>query len=195
MRSRCAARRRARCGSPPATSPGCCWQERMYGAPHDLLADALDVRPGRLRAITSRWRRATWRCRADRPGTGWCWLTRAGMRTARLRFPARRWAGWRISARAWPCGCLWNHGEARRHDGAWRCRRARPLLSGPGDPARDRTALAIARPRAISQEAGKQCFSGQSGLPGRPSPRHPGAGERMPPDGEAGRCQSCRQLA
>jgi hypothetical protein len=30
----------------------------MYGAPYDLLGDALAVRPHRLWAITSRWRRA-----------------------------------------------------------------------------------------------------------------------------------------
>jgi hypothetical protein len=30
----------------------------MYGAPYDLLAVALEVRPDRLRAIVARWRRA-----------------------------------------------------------------------------------------------------------------------------------------
>lgn len=30
----------------------------MYGAPYDLLAQFLDVRPDRLRAIAARWRRA-----------------------------------------------------------------------------------------------------------------------------------------
>jgi len=63
----------------------------MYGAPYDLLGAALQVRPDRVRAITSRWRRAglagTGRIG---PGPGWCWLTPAGMRAAGLRYPARR---------------------------------------------------------------------------------------------------------
>lgn len=62
----------------------------MHAAPYDLLAAALDVTPGRLRAITARWRRAglaeTGRIG---PGPGWCWLTHTGMRAAGLRFPAR----------------------------------------------------------------------------------------------------------
>ena len=63
----------------------------MYAAPYDLLGSALAARPDRVRAITSRWRRAglaeTGRIG---PGPGWCWLTPAGMRAAGLRFPARR---------------------------------------------------------------------------------------------------------
>jgi hypothetical protein len=63
----------------------------MYGAPYDLLAAALGVRPDRLRAITSRWRRAGL-AESGRigPGPGWSWLTPAGMRAAGLPFPARR---------------------------------------------------------------------------------------------------------
>ena len=30
----------------------------QYGAPHDLLANALDVRADRLRGIVARWRKA-----------------------------------------------------------------------------------------------------------------------------------------
>src|SRR5260370_23050097 len=60
----------------------------MYGAPYDLLGAALQVRPARLRAVTSRWRRAGL-AESGRigPGSGWCWLTPAGMRAAGLRFP------------------------------------------------------------------------------------------------------------
>jgi len=63
----------------------------MYGAPYDLLGTALAARPDRVRAITSRWRRAGL-AKTGRigPGPGWCWLTPAGMRAAALRFPARR---------------------------------------------------------------------------------------------------------
>ncbi len=39
----------------------------QYGAPVDLLADALDMRPERLRAILARWQHAGW---AGRPA---CW--------------------------------------------------------------------------------------------------------------------------
>jgi hypothetical protein len=63
----------------------------MYAAPYDLLGVALGASPGRVRAITARWRRAglaeTGRIG---PGPGWCWLTREGMRVTGLRYPARR---------------------------------------------------------------------------------------------------------
>ena len=52
----------------------------MYGAPYDLLAAYLDVRPDRLRGIVARWRAAgyvaTGRLGARPP---WCWLTRTGL--------------------------------------------------------------------------------------------------------------------
>ena len=52
----------------------------MYGAPYDLLAVFLAVRPDRLRGIVARWRAAglvaTGRLGA---GPAWCWLTRAGL--------------------------------------------------------------------------------------------------------------------
>jgi hypothetical protein len=63
----------------------------MYAVPSDLLAVALEASPGRVRAITARWRRAglaeTGRIG---PGPGWCWLTREGMRATGLRYPARQ---------------------------------------------------------------------------------------------------------
>jgi len=62
-----------------------------YGAPADLLAAALRVAPDRLPAITSRWRRAGYAATGRLgPGPGWCWLTRDGMTTTGLRFPAVR---------------------------------------------------------------------------------------------------------
>src|SRR5262245_40196005 len=52
----------------------------MYGAPYDLLAAYLAVRPDRLRGIVARWRHfglvETGRLGA---GPAWCWLTRAGL--------------------------------------------------------------------------------------------------------------------
>ncbi|HEV2371849.1 MAG TPA: hypothetical protein VGS19_06740 [Streptosporangiaceae bacterium] len=52
----------------------------MYGAPYDLLAVCLGVRPDRLRGVVARWRGAGYVATA-RLGTGppWCWLTRAGL--------------------------------------------------------------------------------------------------------------------
>ena len=50
------------------------------GAPYDLLADALDVAPVRLRGITARWRKAGYAATGQLgPGPAWCWLTRSGM--------------------------------------------------------------------------------------------------------------------
>jgi hypothetical protein len=52
----------------------------MYGAPYDLLAAYLGVRPERLRGIVARWRHAGY-VATGRLGAGpaWCWLTRAGL--------------------------------------------------------------------------------------------------------------------
>ena len=63
----------------------------MYGAPYDLLATYLDVRPVRLRGILARWRSAgyvtTGRLGAE---PAWCWLTRAGLAvTGQPYTPAR----------------------------------------------------------------------------------------------------------
>jgi hypothetical protein len=63
----------------------------MYGAPYDLLAGALRVREDRLRGIVARWRRAGFAATGRLgPGPAWCWLTRAGLAAAGLRYaPAR----------------------------------------------------------------------------------------------------------
>src|SRR6266702_4627079 len=62
-----------------------------FGAPYDLLADALSVQPARLRGITARWRRAGYAA-TERlgPRPAWCWLTPAGMTAAGLGYPATR---------------------------------------------------------------------------------------------------------
>lgn len=59
----------------------------MYGAPYDLLAGYLGVRPDRLRGIAARWRAAGYAetCRLG-PGPAWCWLTRTGLAVTGLRF-------------------------------------------------------------------------------------------------------------
>ena len=99
-----------------------------YGAPYDLLADALCVHPDRMTKITRRWRRlgyvATGRLG---PGPGWCWLTRDGMTATGLGFPATRPALARLAhiravlavrlwlevSPAWESGQAWWHSERR----------------------------------------------------------------------------------
>jgi hypothetical protein len=63
----------------------------MYGAPYDLLAAFLAVRPDRLRGIVARWRSAGY-VATGRLGAGpaWCWLTRAGLAVTGQQYtPAR----------------------------------------------------------------------------------------------------------
>ena len=99
-----------------------------YGAPYDLLADAMRVPPDRLPAIVARWRRTGY---ADTgrlgSGPGWCWLTRAGMTETGLGFPATRPALgrlahvravlaarlWMQASPAWAAGQPWWHSERR----------------------------------------------------------------------------------
>jgi hypothetical protein len=59
----------------------------MYGAPYDLLAAFLGVRPDRLRGIVARWRSAG-HVQTGRlgPGPAWCWLTRSGLAVTGQRF-------------------------------------------------------------------------------------------------------------
>jgi hypothetical protein len=63
----------------------------MYGAPYDLLAGFLAVRPARLRAIVARWRRAGYAATGRLgPGPAWCWLTRPGLAVTGQHYaPAR----------------------------------------------------------------------------------------------------------
>jgi len=99
-----------------------------YGAPADLLARALRVQPDRLPAITARWRRAGYAATGRLgPGPGWCWLTRDGMTTTGLRFPAVRPALgrlahiravlaarlWLAAGPGWAAGQAWWHSERR----------------------------------------------------------------------------------
>jgi len=100
----------------------------QYGAPADLLADALRVEPGRLPAIVRRWRRAGYAATGRLgPGPGWCWLTRDGMTATGLGFPATRPALGRLAhiravlaarlwvqaSPAWADGQAWWHSERR----------------------------------------------------------------------------------
>jgi hypothetical protein len=95
-----------------------------YGAPADLLAAALRVPPGRLPAITARWRRAGYAATGRLgPGPGWCWLTRDGMTATGLGFPATRPSLGRLAhlrailaARLWlQASPAWNTGQAWWH--------------------------------------------------------------------------------
>src|SRR5690349_15734399 len=112
-----------------------------YGAPFDLLAAALGVSEERVLAIAARWRRAGY-AETGRlgPGPGWCWLTRDGMTTTGLRFPAVRPALGRLAhiravlaARIWMAdNDTWADGEALV---AFRAAAAsRPARRGPRRP-------------------------------------------------------------
>jgi hypothetical protein len=70
----------------------------MYGAPYDLLATYLDVRPDRLRAIVARWRTAGYAA-TGRLGSGpaWCWLTRRGLTVTGQRYTPIRPAAARLA--------------------------------------------------------------------------------------------------
>jgi hypothetical protein len=99
-----------------------------YAAPYDLLGEALQVPPARVRAITARWRAAGYaETGVLGPGLAWCWLTAAGMaacghtwpvgppslsRLAHIRavLAARLWLQ---SNPAWQDGQGWWHSERR----------------------------------------------------------------------------------
>jgi hypothetical protein len=50
-----------------------------YAAPYDLLAQALEVPPARVRAIVARWRGAGYAVTGVLgPGPAWCWLLDPG---------------------------------------------------------------------------------------------------------------------
>ena len=99
-----------------------------YGAPYDLLAEALRVAPGRVSDMVARWRKAGY-VAAHRlgPGPAWCWLTRDGMTATGLGFPATRPSLgrlahlrailaarlWLAAGPAWQQGCAWWHSERR----------------------------------------------------------------------------------
>jgi hypothetical protein len=70
----------------------------MYGAPYDLLACYLGVRPDRLRGIVARWRRAGYAATGQvGAGPAWCWLTRAGLAVTGQRYAPARPAAARLA--------------------------------------------------------------------------------------------------
>jgi hypothetical protein len=94
----------------------------QYGAPYDLLATALNVRPDRLRGIVARWRKAGYALTGTLgPGPAWCWLSPAGMSVTGLTFPATRPALARLAhIRAVLAVRLWlQDGEAYQAGRAW----------------------------------------------------------------------------
>jgi hypothetical protein len=107
----------------------------MYGAPYDLLAAYLGVRPDRLRGIAARWRSAGY-VATGRLGAGpaWCWLTRAGLAvTGQPYIPARPAAARLAHIRAVLAVRLSLEASAAYRDGRawWRCeRRIRAAIGG-----------------------------------------------------------------
>ena len=95
-----------------------------YGAPFDLLAAALRMRPAQLPPVVARWRRAGYAATGRLgPGPGWCWLTRDGMAATGLGFPVTRPALGRLAhlrailaVRVWlQAGPAWQQGQAWWH--------------------------------------------------------------------------------
>jgi hypothetical protein len=99
-----------------------------YGAPLDLLAEALGVSQFQMNAIAARWRRAGY-ADTGQLGSGppWIWLTRDGMKATGLGFPATApTLGrlphhrailaarlWLTAGPAWADGRAWWHSERR----------------------------------------------------------------------------------
>ena len=94
----------------------------QYGAPYDLLADALDVTVDRLRGITARWRHAGYATtRSLGHGPAWCWPPPAGMRLLGLPYPAHEPTVTRLAhIRAVLAARLWlQSGELYSQEQAW----------------------------------------------------------------------------
>ena len=109
-----------------------------FGAPYDLLAAALDVRPDRLRGIVARWRHAGYAATGTLgPGPVWCWLTPTGMTVTGLAYPASRPAVGRLAhIRAVLAARLWlESGQVYRDGRAWwrSERRIRAAIGGRAD--------------------------------------------------------------
>src|ERR1700691_3607335 len=115
-----------------------------YGAPYDLLAEALQVPTDRVPAIVARWRRAGYASTGRLgPGPAWCWLTRDRMTACGLGVPATRPALGRLAhiravlaARLWLArGPAWDQGRAWWH--SERRLRAHNPAAGRGGHAPD----------------------------------------------------------
>ena len=93
-----------------------------YAAPYDLLAQALDIPPARVRAVTARWRAAGYAVTGVLgPGPAWCWLTPAGMAACGHPWPARPPALSRlVHVRAVLAARLWlQRSPAWQQGGGW----------------------------------------------------------------------------
>ncbi len=107
----------------------------IYGAPYDLVAGFLRVRPDRLRGIVARWRNAGYAATGRLgPGPAWCWLTRSGLAVTGQRYaPARPALGRLAHIRAVLAVRLWLQGSDAYRDGRawWRSeRRIRAAAGG-----------------------------------------------------------------
>jgi hypothetical protein len=107
----------------------------MYGAPYDLLACFLAVRPDRLRGIVARWRRAGYAATGRLgPGPAWCWLTRSGLAVTGQRYaPARPTLGRLAHVRAVLAVRLFLEASGAYRDGRawWRSERRIRAAAGP----------------------------------------------------------------
>ena len=105
-----------------------------YGAPYDLLGDALRASQRVLAQLLWRWRRAGYAATGRLgPGPAWCWLTREGMAAAGLRYSAARPAlGRPAHIRAVLAARLWLADGQAWHDwNAWWQSERRMYLGRP----------------------------------------------------------------
>jgi hypothetical protein len=109
-----------------------------YGAPYDLLADAMGINRNHLNRLMFRWRRAEYVATGRLgPGPLWCWLTRDGMAATGLGYPATRPALARLAhsravlaARLWLAG-----GQVWAESQAWWHSERRLRAAGPANSA------------------------------------------------------------
>jgi hypothetical protein len=127
----------------------------QYGAPYDLMAISMGAAPVRMRQVVKRWRDFGYADTAQLgPGPTWCWLTRAGMTAAGLRYSAVRPALGRLAhIRAVIAARLWLEGGQAWQDGQAWWRSERRLQTG--------------RPRAATGHVADAEIHWPS-LPGRP---------------------------
>jgi hypothetical protein len=146
----------------------------MYGAPYDLLATALHVQPARLRAITARWRTAGYAATGRLgPGPAWCWLTRRGMATTGLGYPAAPPSAGRLAhIRAVLAVRLSMQASPAWQDGAawWRSERRIRAAAGWGRPGGHVPDAEVSWP-ATSPDYPGQCWAIEAELTPKPAGR------------------------
>jgi hypothetical protein len=150
----------------------------MYGAPYDLLARFLAVRPDRLRGIVARWRTAGYVATA-RLGLGpsWCWLTRAGLAVTGQPYTATRPAIARLAhlRAVLAIRLSLEAGEAfREGQGWWRCERRIRSAAGGKVPWGHVPDAEVFWPEVTGSGYGGECWAIEAELTAKPLARTAG---------------------